>query len=369
MDHNPVLDEPVSRLWPGAVGPEILAGDPEAEPVPVSRLATHRVSLDGHRVGLSVGGRGIPLVVAHGFSFAGMLYVQSLSRLASMGFKVVAIDLAGHGGSARLPDGGYRLAGYVRFLNEVVDELGIRRAVWVGHSLGGRLVAEVGGARPERTIALLLVDAALGRGWDRLAALARFWPPLLGLIGASLVSDTLGTLFLSGDRLQKSKLQGLALPLALGNAWAPWRLVAPGLSVLYAPDSTHVLERLRTAGVPTFVIHGDNDPVVPLAAAQDAAARCGAELVVVRGGTHSWLLEDPESLRSLVAELLGDGLGRTCRGAMAAAGLDPRSVSMADVERTFYEPDARILGLSPDAGLVGLRPAQPPRFRFTRLPA
>jgi acetyl esterase/lipase len=197
--------------------------------------------------------------------------------------------------------------------------------------------------------------------------MARFSPPLLGLIGASLVSDTLSTLFLTGDRLQQSKLQGLALPLALGNAFAPWRLVAPALSVLYAPDSTEVLDRLRVARMPTFVVHGDNDPVVPLAAAQDAAARAGAELLVVHGASHSWLLEDPESLRSLVAELLGDGLGRACRQAMTDAGLDPLSVSMAEVQKAFYEPGAPVLDLTPDDGLVGLRPAQPPRFRWTRL--
>jgi pimeloyl-ACP methyl ester carboxylesterase len=350
------------------VGPEILGGDPEAEPVPVSRLTTHRLRLAGGQwVGLAVGGRGIPLVVAHGLSFAGMLYVQSLSRLASMGFKVIAIDLAGHGGSAHLPAGGYQLDAYVRFLGRTIDELGVRRAVLVGHSLGGRLMAEVAGERPERTVALLLVDAALGRGWDRLAALSRYSPALLGLVGASLVSDTMATLFFSGDRLQQSKLQGLALPLAVNNLWSPWRLVAPALSVLFAPDSTEVLSRVRSGGVTTFIAHGDNDPVVPLAAAQDAATRAGADLFEVHGAGHSWLLEDPESLRSLVAELLGDGLGRACRSAMSAAGLDPGSVSMAEVEGAFYEPDAPVLDLAPDGGLAGLRPALPPRFRWSRL--
>jgi pimeloyl-ACP methyl ester carboxylesterase len=349
------------------VGPQILAGDPEAEPIPVSRLATHRFRLaGGQRVGLAVGGRGIPLVVVHGYSVAGMLYVQSLSRLASMGFRVVAVDMAGHGGSAGY--GGFQLGAYARFLDQAIDELGIRRAVLAGHSLGGRLVAEVGADRPERTIALLLLNAGVGRSWDRLATLARFFPPLLWLMGTALLGDSLGTLFLSGDRLQQSKLQGLALPLAMGNVRDPFRLVAPALAVVYAPDSTATLERLGAAAVPTFVVHGDADPVVPMAAAQDAAARARAELIEVHGGGHSWMLEDPESLRSLVAELLGDGLGRACREGMAGAGLDPGSLSMTAVEQAFYEPGAPVLGLSPDEGHIGLRPAQPPRFRWSRLP-
>src|SRR2546423_7192559 len=91
----PVFDEAAPRLWPGASLDAPFT-------VPLQRLRSHSLRLsDGHRIGVTVGGRGIPLVVAHGFSFAGGLYVQSLSRLASMGFRVLAVDLAGHGGSTR----------------------------------------------------------------------------------------------------------------------------------------------------------------------------------------------------------------------------------------------------------------------------
>src|SRR5438270_7461964 len=100
----PVYDEAAPRLWPAAA-----AGAPFT--VPLQRLRSHSLHLsDGHRIGVTVGGRGIPLVVAHGFSFAGGLYVQSLSRLASMGFRVLAVDLAGHGGSAGLGVVGATLA-------------------------------------------------------------------------------------------------------------------------------------------------------------------------------------------------------------------------------------------------------------------
>src|SRR2546425_6354720 len=91
----PVYDEAAPRLWPGAVSSAPYT-------IPLQRLRSHSLRLsDGHRVGVTAGGRGIPLVVAHGFSFAGGLYVQSLSRLASMGFRVLAVDLAGHGGARR----------------------------------------------------------------------------------------------------------------------------------------------------------------------------------------------------------------------------------------------------------------------------
>src|ERR671939_47312 len=212
----PVYDEAAPRLWPGAV-----RGAPFT--VPLQRLRSHELRLsDGHRIGVTAGGRGIPLVVAHGFSFAGGLYVQSLSRLASMGFRVLAVDLAGHGHTAGL---------------------GVEGAVLCGHSLGGRLVAELAAAEPQRAMALLLVDAAVGEAWDDIASFACWNPALLGVVGASLAADTLQTLFLTGD--QGLKLQGLAIPQAMANAFAPWKLVAPALSVLLSARSGLTLARLK----------------------------------------------------------------------------------------------------------------------------
>jgi pimeloyl-ACP methyl ester carboxylesterase len=356
-DHNPVVDEPAPRLWPGAP-----VEAPHA--VPVTRLTPHSLSLPGgQRIGVMVGGQGIPLVVAHGFSFAGAVYVQSLSRLATMGFRVIAVDLAGHGNSAALARRGWELDEYRRFLACVLDELGVRRAVLCGHSLGGRLVAELAASEPERAVALLLIDAAVGRAWDDVTAFCRWAPSVFGVVGATLAADTFGTLFFSGD--QSLKLQGLVLPQAMANLVAPWRLINPALSVLLAPGSASTLDRIGFHGLPVFILHGDRDPVVPLASARDAARRTGGQLLVVRHASHSWLLEDPETLRAIVARLLGDGLGQACLAALAKAGLDPHTVSQAEVERAFYAPDARVHELSPGPFQTELRPLQPPRFSWT----
>jgi pimeloyl-ACP methyl ester carboxylesterase len=355
----PVYDEAAPRLWPGAA-----LGKPYT--VPLQRLRSHELRLsDGQRVGVTVGGRGIPLVVAHGFSFAGGLYVQSLSRLASMGFRVLAVDLAGHGNSAGLGVQGWGLTAYRRFLGKVLDELGVGRAVLCGHSLGGRLLAELAAAEPDRAMALILVDAAVGEAWDDLASFACWNPALLGVVGATLAADTLQTLFWTGD--QGLKLQGLAIPQAIANAVAPWNLVAPALSVLLSARSGLTLDRLKKEKIPVFVLHGERDQVVPLAAARDAARRAGGELLLVHGAAHSWLLEDPETLRSIVAELLGDGLGQACLRAMAGAGLDPATVSLAQMERAFYAPDALALRLGPESRREEIRVGQEPRFNWSRV--
>src|SRR6185503_5537293 len=104
-------------------------------------------------------------------------------------------------------------------------------------------------------------------------------PALMGVVGATLAADTLQTLFLTGD--QGLKLQGLAIPQAMANAVAPWKLVAPALSVLLSARSGLTLDRLKKEKIPVFVLHGERDQVVPVAAARDAARRAGGELLLV----------------------------------------------------------------------------------------
>src|SRR5690606_24254298 len=111
---------------------------------------------DDHAVGVAVCGQGLPVVLVHGFTAEGILYAQTLSRLVHMGFKVVAIDVAGHGSTHGLPADGHSLDAYTQLLRRVLDELGVRRAVFVGHSMGGRLVTELVAENPERAVAVVL---------------------------------------------------------------------------------------------------------------------------------------------------------------------------------------------------------------------
>jgi pimeloyl-ACP methyl ester carboxylesterase len=68
------------------------------------RLTHHLLTLeDGHEVGVSVGGRGVPLVFMHGLALSRRAYLRMLSRIAGLGFLIIAIDAAGHGDTRNLP--------------------------------------------------------------------------------------------------------------------------------------------------------------------------------------------------------------------------------------------------------------------------
>jgi pimeloyl-ACP methyl ester carboxylesterase len=317
--------------------------------VRLPRLARHTITLDdGHDVGVAVCGEGVPLVVVHGFTAEGFLYAQTLWRLVDMGFKVVAVDTAGHGATQGLPTGGGDFASYRDLLGRVLDALGIRKAVLVGHSMGGRLVAELAAAQPERSIAVILVDAIVGRTWDRIVWASRLWPPLLAGVAGLLVVDTLSTVPLFRDPVQAAKLGRLVGPTLAGHARRPWRMLGPAVSIIRSRSSGPALDRLNEERIPTFVVHGEHDVVVPLSTGRDAARRAGGQLVVVHGATHSWLLKDPEAMPAIVHDLMRGRLGTAVLAARLAGGLD-HDATRADCEASevFYAPGSLAVALTP----------------------
>ena len=110
------------------------------------------------------------------------------------------------------------------------------------------------------------------------------------------------------------------------------------------------------------MIHGDRDLIVPFATARSAAKRANGQLVTVCKGGHSWLLRDPETLPAIVGELLRGRLGDAIRDRIGAAGAESRD----ELESIFYEPDAPILALTPEAGAAptgGIHHL--PKYRWT----
>jgi pimeloyl-ACP methyl ester carboxylesterase len=336
--------------------------DDGGDPVKAPRLARHTIELDdGHVVSLAVSGRGVPLVVIHGFTAEGFLYAQTLNRLVMRGFKVIAIDMAGHGGTQGLPMGGGAMKAYAELLSRTVDHLGIRRAIFAGHSMGGRCVTDFAAVHPDRTIALLLLDAIVGDMWDHMTTGFRIAPVMMLPFGAALIGDSLTTLPLLSDRAQAGKFMRLLTPTLVGHALQPWRLVGSAVSIIRSAPSRPLLETLESEMVPTFVIQGDRDAIVPWCTARDAARRSAGQLVTVHGAGHSWLLKDPETLPAIVEDLLQDQLGMAVRNAITGAGAG----TVDELEEELYDPDARILDLTPELRWTAVEGSTHRRPRYT----
>ncbi len=330
------------------------------------RLARHEVTLaDGHRVGVTVCGRGVPIVLIHGFTAEGMLYAQTLSRLVAMGFKVVAIDTADHGSTQGLPTGGANFEEYTKLLGRVIDELGIRKAVFCGHSMGGRLITEYAANHPERVLTVILLDAIVGETWDRIVAASRLNPLLLVGIGGILLADSLYTVPFLRDPTQALKLGRLVAPVVRSHVTNPMQMLGPGVSILRSRSSRWMLQKIRKSGVPLVAIHGDRDIVVPLSTARSAARLAGGMVVVVEGGTHSWLLKDPEALPAIFRKMFSSERALKSRERdFAEMGLAP-DANVDEVEAAFYDPDALVLQLTPELDVDTLFQSEAkPRYRW-----
>jgi pimeloyl-ACP methyl ester carboxylesterase len=101
---------------------------------------------------------GVPLVLLHGFGNEAHIW-DDFAPVVAPYYRVLALDLRGHGDSGHDPERRYDYDYHVRDLERLTEALGIERLVLVGHSFGGRVAALFAGAHPERIAGLVLVDS------------------------------------------------------------------------------------------------------------------------------------------------------------------------------------------------------------------
>ena len=100
---------------------------------------------------------GRPLICLHGVTGHGGRFALLASRLPA--HRVIGVDLRGHGHSGADPP--WDIPTLIADLVETADDLGVESAAWLGHSFGGRIVAELSAAAPERVERVVLLDPAM----------------------------------------------------------------------------------------------------------------------------------------------------------------------------------------------------------------
>jgi pimeloyl-ACP methyl ester carboxylesterase len=126
--------------------------------VAASALTAATALLDGRKVHYSVQGKGPrTLVLVHGWTCDSTFWSANVPELAKR-YRVINIDLPGHGESDPAPS--YTMDAFGDAVIAVLDEVQVKRAVLVGHSMGGPVILAVARKRPEQVSALVAVDAA-----------------------------------------------------------------------------------------------------------------------------------------------------------------------------------------------------------------
>jgi pimeloyl-ACP methyl ester carboxylesterase len=308
---------------------------------------------DGHKVGVTVGGQGVPLVFLHGIALSGRAYVRLLSRLAGMGFLVVALDAAGHGVTPNLPRNAAELTDRVDLTLRTLDALGVREAVFLGHSMGGRMTVQLAAVAPDRVLAAVLMNAAAGSPFDESvrAPLRSPRKAAQALVNAAYDAPRDPSRLSAPER--KRYMRQMAGALAR-NVRTPLGLPGALRAIVASGDSTPMLEAMREQGVPTIVVHGEHDLVVPFASALDMAERTDGALYRVPGAYHSWMLANPRHGADMVRQLLDAELGEALRDSARAHGI----VGVPGGWQALLSPDSPLRSPA-DLEAVGEEPLEP----------
>lgn len=303
------------------------------------RLSHHTVELDdGRRVGLSVGGRGVPLVFMHGLLLSRRAYLRVLSRIAGMGFLVVAIDAAGHGETGRLPGDACSFTDRADSVLRTLDALGVGQAVLVGHSMGGRMTIQLAAGVPERVLAAVLFDPAAGARFDHaMPTMVKSPSKALGAVTTAF-RDTLGDplRIRTGEQLGYMRLLAVVATPNLLNPLGAFRTIK---AIIESGDYTSKLQAMRDEGMPTMIVHAEKDMIVPFACAREIADQADASLYRVPEAYHSWMIANPRQGADAFCQLLRGELGEVLRNAADTMGIGDVSDNEA-WERELLDPDA-----------------------------
>jgi pimeloyl-ACP methyl ester carboxylesterase len=270
------------------------------------------VDLHGHPVVCRIAGSGPPVVLVHGMVNSSKHWRAVAERLAE-DHTVIAPDLIGHGDSAT-PRGDYSLGAHASVIRDLLSVLGVQRASFVGHSLGGGIAMVFFWQFPERVERLALVSSG-GLGPEvgpllRSAAL----PGSRALLRAVANRRTIDALHAGGRRLRENG-SGIGLQLqAVARAMRPLQTAGARdafVQTLRAVIDAHgqrvsANDRLYLlSSIPTLVVWGERDATIPIAHGRAAhAAIPGSRLVTLPRAAHFPHLEDPEGLAAALADFL-----------------------------------------------------------------
>jgi hypothetical protein len=160
-------------------------------------------------------------------------------------------------------------------------------------------------------LASVLFNAAAGASFDQLLA-AVAGPPwqAAGAILTLLRGTGQDMAGLSVTRA--TRYMRVLTHAVIANLRCPIGPVRAALAMVQSPDSAALLRVMRERRIPTLVLHGDNDSIVPYQSACDIAAEAGGSLYRLPGACHSWMIADPgqgaDELRHLISGELGDAL-------------------------------------------------------------
>jgi pimeloyl-ACP methyl ester carboxylesterase len=269
--------------------------------------------IHGYRRAFVMAGSGPPLLLIHGIGDSADTWLEVIPRLARR-HTVIAPDLLGHGRSAK-PRADYAIAAYACGMRDLLGVLDVDRVSVVGHSLGGGIAMQFAYQFPERCERLVLVGSGgIGQEVHPLLRVAAAPGAELGLSVAAS-APARAAVRLAAPVLRATG--GMRFGSDFGYVLERYRALRPRtarqafLRTLRAGVDAHgqvvtMLDRCYlAAGMPTLIIWGRRDPVIPVRHARIAhAAMPGSRLEIFDRSGHFPHRDAPERFVALVEDFL-----------------------------------------------------------------
>jgi non-heme chloroperoxidase len=248
-------------------------------------------SKDGTEIFFKDWGEGRPIVFSHGWPLNADAWDPQLFFFAAQGYRAIAHDRRGHGRSSQ-PWHGNEMNGYADDLRQLLEQLDLRDAILVGHSTGGGEVARYMGRHGTARIAKAALVSAVPPLLLKTAANPEGTP--MGIfdgLRAAIVKDRaqfyrdFSRQFYGANRVGSKVSPSLCEQFWLQCMQAGIR---GALDCIKAFSETDFTEDLRRIDVPTLVLHGDDDQIVPIGTSGIRSAKLirHATLEVYRGAPH-----------------------------------------------------------------------------------
>ena len=236
-------------------------------------------------------GSGQPVVFSHGWPLSADAWEDQMVFLASHGYRTIAHDRRGHGRSSQ-PWNGNDMDTYADDLAALTEALDLKNAIHVGHSAGGGEVARyLGRHGTERVAKAVLIGAVPPLMLETAANPGGLPMEVFDGIRAGVLADRsqffkdLTMTFYGANRPGSTVSQGLRDSFWLQGMASGFKAV---LDCITAFSETDFTEDLKKIDVPTLIMHGDDDQIVPIndSALLSVALVKGATLKVYPGAPH-----------------------------------------------------------------------------------